>query len=305
MKATVIKSKTGSLRQGRGFTLIELLVVVTVIAILAGILLPTLAKSKARAQGVFCLNNTKQLTLAWVMYADDHNGRLAYNLGSSASVGVAVKPGSAPMNMNWANNILTWGLEPDNTNADKLVESGLGPYTAKAASVYRCPSDHAVSEIQRSATWMSRVRSYSMNAMVGDAGGFSQTGVNVNNPDYTQFFSVTAIPQPSGIFIFLDEHPDSINDAYFLNKAYSYEWHDLPASYHNGAASFSFADGHSEMHRWLSSTTMPPAVAGGAKLPIKIPTSVSAARGELADFYWVISHMSIEQDRDNSTLSLQ
>ncbi len=269
-----------------------------VIAILAGILLPTLAKSRVRAQSIFCLDNTKQLTLAWIMYADENNGELAYNLtpsGMGMSLGGGKPP--PPMSLNWANNVLDWTKDnTDNTNAPKLVETGLGPYLSKVAAVYRCPSDHALSAEQRAVGWSARVRSYSMNAMIGDAGSFTQTGWNVNNPDYIQFFRMGSIPQPSDIFVFLDEHPDSIRDGYFMNKAYSYEWTDLPASYHDGAACFSFVDGHSETHRWRSSTTTPPPSPGAARLPIKLPTNPQTASAELADFYWVISRMSVEQN---------
>jgi prepilin-type N-terminal cleavage/methylation domain-containing protein/prepilin-type processing-associated H-X9-DG protein len=277
------------------FTLVELLVVIAVIGILVGILLPTLARSKARAQAIFCLNNTKQLTLAWIMYADDHNGRLAYNLGENAPATVSISGPS--MARNWANNVLTWGLDTDNTNSAALVETGLGPYAAKSVGIYRCPSDRALSSSQRGAGWDSRVRSYSMNAMVGDAGSFSTTGENINNPGYMQFFDFVRIPQPANIFVFLDEHPDSIDDGYFLNKAETREWHDLPASWHDGGACFSFADGHSEMHKWRSPTTKPPPVPGAAHLPIRVPSTPQAASQELEDYYWVVSRMSQEQSR--------
>jgi prepilin-type N-terminal cleavage/methylation domain-containing protein/prepilin-type processing-associated H-X9-DG protein len=299
MTATALRSSGfNTVRREEGFTLVELLVVIAVIAILAGILLPTLAKSKVRAQALFCVNNTKQLTVAWMMYADDHEGHLAYNLGANATntfamAGSGVK--SPPMSLNWADNVLDWSTNnPDNTNAAKMVETGLGPYLGKAGDVYRCPSDHALSGDQRKAAWQARVRSYSMNAMVGDAGIFTLSGANVNNPDYIQFFTMSSIVQPADIFVFLDEHPDSIDDGYFINRAYTLEWLDLPASYHNGAAAFSFADGHSELHRWRSPTTTPPPMPGAAGLPKKLPTSAQAAAAELADFYWVISRMSVE-----------
>ena len=133
-----------------------------------------------------------------------------------------------------------------------------------------------------------------MNAMVGDAGDVSKSGVNENNPGYVQFFKASAIPLPYRIFIFLDEHPDSINDGYFLNKwppknSDDREWIDLPASYHNGAASFSFADGHSETHRWQNSSTKQPTIPGLSFLPMDVPYA------ETTDFYWTISRMSVSR----------
>jgi len=270
----------------RAFTLIELLVVVAIIAILASLALPALSRAKAKAQGILCLNNTRQLGLAWVLYADDHNGHLAYNLGGDVKI-----RGVAPATyLNWVNNVLNWELKPDNTNLATIKEASLGPYSSKAANIYRCPSDNVLSAIQRSAGWSQRVRSYSMNAMIGDAGDLSMTGYNRNNPDYVQFFNLSTIPEPAKIFVFLDEHPDSINDGYFINKAYYWEWVDLPASYHNGAASFSFADGHSETHRWRFSSTKPPSQPDGAPLPMKL------LKSEWADFDWVIDRMSVDRN---------
>ncbi len=296
MSTSVLRLKTfrGVKREG-AFTLIELLVVIAIIGVLSAILLPALARSRERARGMVCLNNTKQLLIGWVVYADDHNGRLAYNLGAGTA---NPSLGADPMSYNWANNVEDWELSPDNTNAAKLTASGLGPYVSKSAEVFHCPSDHVVSSIQRGAGWTERVRSYSMNAMVGDAGGFTQTGVNVNNPDYIQFFRLSTIPQPETIFVFLDEHPDSINDGYFLNQSDSYQWHDLPASYHDGAASFAFADGHSLAHRWRSQTAKPPARPGAAGLPIPLPKIERDVRNEFADLYWVLSRMSVEQNPD-------
>jgi prepilin-type N-terminal cleavage/methylation domain-containing protein/prepilin-type processing-associated H-X9-DG protein len=286
-----------SATRAAAFTLIELLVVITVIAVLAGILLPTLARSKMRAQATFCLNNTKQLTLAWIMYADDHDGRLAYNVGLTNSFGfgsgAAGSVGVSGMAMNWANNLLNWEVvDSDNTNVAKLTASGLGPYVGQAAITYRCPSDHVLSRIQRQAGWIGRVRSYSMNAMVGDAGAFSKNGYNENNPDYLQFFKFSTIPRPSDIFVFLDEHPDSISDGYFVNRAYDPEWIRLPASYHDRGAGFSFADGHSEVHHWQYASTAPPSLPFQARTPIQVPST------EREDFDWVISRMSVEQGSD-------
>jgi prepilin-type N-terminal cleavage/methylation domain-containing protein/prepilin-type processing-associated H-X9-DG protein len=265
-----------------GFTLIELLVVIAIIAILTAILLPTLAAARGRAQGVVCLNNTHQLTLALELYADDHNSRLPFNL--------VMTEWSPRNNLNWVNNVMTWDTHPDNTNQATITQAALGVYAQRETAIYRCPSDRALSAMQHAAGWTGRIRSYSMNAMMGDAGAVTSTGFNVNNPDYTQFFKITQIAHPSGIFAFLDEHPDSIDDGYFLNRAYHWNWIDLPASYHNGATAFSFADGHSELHRWLEPSTLRPPIPNAAGLPIKIPFV------EWADFEWLVSHMSVDNN---------
>ena len=272
-------------RQGvHAFTLIELLVVLAIIAILASLLLPVLSRAKGQTQGLVSLNNTRQLALAWQMYADDHSGRLAYNLGGPNRSSIAAKS-----SVNWVNNNLTWELDSDNTNTATLVEAGLGSYVAKGAKVYRCPRDTALSSVQRKAGWSSRVRSYSMNAMVGDAGELTSSGVNLNNPTYRQFFKLTSIPAPTEIFVFVEEHADSINDGYFLNKVYSREWIDLPASHHNGAGVFSFADGHCEIHRWRSAATIVRDQPDAAQLPRAFSSN------DAGDFQWVISHMTVAQ----------
>jgi|SRR5665213_484319 len=284
-------SKAGA----KAFTLIELLTVIAIIAILAAILLPALARARERAQAVICLNNTKQLMLATSIYAGDNGDRLPYNLGMVGS--------QFRTDLNWVNNVMTWDLSSDNTNTATLTKAGLGAFVSGNASVYHCPSDQALSSVQRAAGWTARIRSYSMNAMVGDAGNFSTNGYNSNNPGYKQFFKTTQIPTPSEIFVFLDEHPDSINDGYFLNKSphkHTYtasantgtynkaQWTDLPASYHNGAAAFSFADGHVVLHRWTVASTVLPARPAAAALPIDLSDSPDA------DFDWVIQHMSVE-----------
>jgi prepilin-type processing-associated H-X9-DG protein len=194
--------------------------------------------------------------------------------------------------LNWVANVMDWTLSPDNTNPATITEASLGPYASKSVPIYRCPADHVLSDAQQQAGWTARLRSYSMNAMMGDAGPVSASGSNKNNPYYIQFFSITAVPQPAAMFNFLEEHPDSIDDGYFLDKpGYGgYEqWLDLPASYHNGAANFAFADGHSEIHRWLRPSTIQPARPGGAPLPMDVPPN------EGADFQWVIERMSVAQ----------
>ena len=269
------------------------MVVIAVIAILAALLLPALSKARERVEGVSCLNNTRQLALAWQLYADDHEGFLPYNLGMNGS--------SLRTNINWVNNVMTWDLSSDNTNLATITGASLGPFIGGGTSIFHCPADRALSTVQRIAGWDRRIRSYSMNAMVGNAGVFSTSGVNVNNPGYKQFFKTAQIPHPSQIFVFLDEQPDSIDDGYFLNKsatlngivygantAVEDEWTDLPASYHNQSTAFSFADGHGLLHHWMNATTLRLPQPDGTYLPLAIPPNAST------DFDWMLEHMSIQ-----------
>ena len=127
-----------------------------------------------------------------------------------------------------------------------------------------------------------------MNAMVGNAGQFLTAAGNVNNPYYRQFLKLGQIPQPSQIFVLTEEHPDSINDGYFLNQIDSMRWLDLPASYHNGAANLAFADGHVETHKWRFASTKPPARPDAAHLPFPVPAA------ERADFDWLMERTTID-----------
>ena len=185
---------------------------------------------------------------------------------------------------------MSWELDTDNTNTALLTRGGVGPYVSRVATVYRCPSDRVVSDIQRDAGWARRVRSLSMNAMVGDSGQFSTNGANANNPDYRQFFKVSQMPQPTQIFVFIEEHPDSINDGYFLNHPDDFKWFDLPASYHDGGLNLTFADGHAERHNWKVASTKPPARPGAAHLPC----AVDPARQD--DFDWLMERTSVDAD---------
>jgi prepilin-type N-terminal cleavage/methylation domain-containing protein/prepilin-type processing-associated H-X9-DG protein len=278
-----------------GFTLVELLVVIAIIGIIAALLLPALSKAKERGFAIVCLNNTKQLALGWQLYADDHAGMLPYNLGMNGH-----PESSFRTDLNWVNNVMTWDLSSDNTNNATHTKASLSPYVSASTSIYRCPSDRILSDVQAQAGWDHRIRSYSMNALIGNAGQFSTNGYNINAPGYRQFFKQSQIIRPTEIFVFLDEHPNSIDDGYFVNKipsgntGYQYsavnslEWTDLPASYHNRSASFSFADGHSTLHRWEGARTVQPASANAAFLPM------SVYRSDYADFRWVLEHMSVE-----------
>ena len=258
-----------------------------IVGVLASIILPAVSSAKGKGYGVVCLNNIRQLTLAWNMYAEDRDGYLPYNYGVSDTY-ATIQNGQL---QNWANNVMTWDLQEDNTNETYLAKGGLGPYLSGVVSPFRCPSDRVVSAKQRAAGWRERTRTYSMNAMVGYAGGFIKSGTNVNNPKFKQYTKLGDIHDPSAIFVFIEEHPQSINDGYFLNKpgALPPHWYDLPAAYHNGGANLSFADGHIEYRKWLSTGTIYPHVENGVILPVAVPLD------DTRDYDWLMERMGVER----------
>jgi len=270
----------------RAFTIPELLVTVAIIFLLASILLPALTRAKELGKSTTCLNNLRQLGQALHMYAGDHDDALPYNMGKEG-IDETVAKGEF---RNWANDVMNWELDSYNTNTWLLSVGGLGPYVGGVAKVFKCPSDTALSEVQRNAGWKERVRSLSMNAMLGNAGEFMMGTVNTNNPTYRQFLRLSDVPDPSRIFAFIEEHPDSINDGYFLNRFYSDRWIDLPASFHNGGAEVSYVDGHAELHYWRFGHTKPPPRPDAAGLPLVIPA------GQRGDYYWVMSQTSVHAD---------
>jgi prepilin-type processing-associated H-X9-DG protein len=237
------------------------------------------------------LNNVRQLNLAWLVYAHDNGDSLAYNLGATEIKQILARK----LQYNWANSVLNWELDSDNTNLVLNTDAALGQYVSRNAQVFKCPADRTVSSIQRHAGWTARSRSISMNAMVGDAGQFVRSGQNVNNPDYRQFLNLGQINNTSGVFVFIEEHPDSINDGYFLNKTSFQGWTDLPASYHNGAANLSFADGHAGSHSWLVASTKKPSRPDAAGLPFLLQPT------ERADLYWLLRRTSTYTESDDAT----
>ena len=246
-----------------GFTLIELLVVIAIIAILAAMLLPALSKSKQKAQGIYCMNNGKQLQLAWVMYAGDNDEKIVLN-----------KSNPAQPDESWVFNVVGWGGGDSTTNPERLKTGLLGQYTAKNVAMYKCPADLMLAEDGR-----PRTRSYSMSRFMG----------STPSGDIWRFFRKSGdIRLPASTFVFLDEHPDSINDGFYAcdgaPDGNTLNWQDLPASFHGGACGFSFADGHSEIKKWKNAST----TQAVTKTSIHdLPQRKQVSTGQTADISWL------------------
>ncbi len=254
-----------------GFTLIELLVVIAIIAILAALLLPSLTKSKAKAQGIMCMNNMRQLTLAWVQYAHDSLDRITFASASTVGGG-APDPSTDPYV--WVTGLIDFN--PGNrSNWDvttDLKKSPLWPYCGNSAGIWKCPADHS-SVVPSFGPYQGqrvpRIRSMSMMIWQGGFGGVLRTGSpGVSSPVWRLYLRLAdeVNPGPSRTMVFWDEREDMINWGNFYIDMTGYpdqpqnlqfNW-DMPGSYHNGACGLSFVDGHAEIKRWLDPRTMPP-----------------------------------------------
>ena len=248
------------------FTLIELLVVVSVVALLAATLVPTLAGARIGSQTFHCLNNNRQLCSAWRMYADDNRDRIVYS-GRSGSTMINSNDAYA-----WTGTSMDF--DPNysanwDTNVD-IVKRPLWPYTSKDASIYRCPSDH--SYVVVGGVPKPRVRTFAMNLFTGGyapAPGSGPAGTDGGYAPTFRIFSKTTeltSPGPGKTFVFIDMRPDEVNwgnfltdmAGYYPNNTPLYAFYDLPGIFHNYGASLSFADGRAEIRRWVDPRTGPP-----------------------------------------------
>ncbi len=225
----------------RGFTLVELLLVVTIVAVLAGLILPALAGFRTKAKAANCVLQMKAFGVALQLYADDWDDSIPPN-----RMGIGT-----PRSQTWVGGWVT-GRSPDGTNRTFLKDSLLSPYLP-AISVWHCPGDR--SRIYLDGKYYDRVRSVSMNYYMG---------ANWTTPTRQTYRKLNGIvrPAPSDAFVFTDERPETINDGAFVvdanfNVHHPIDWHliDLPGNFHGAGTGMAFADGHSEMHVWSDQRT--------------------------------------------------
>jgi prepilin-type N-terminal cleavage/methylation domain-containing protein/prepilin-type processing-associated H-X9-DG protein len=234
---------TASIKEHRdrafGFTLIELLVVIAIIAILAGMLLPALSKAKARTQGIQCMNNSRQLLLAWTLYTADNQERFP-GVDDTGSLTVPA----------WCAGTMT---NPTQATDPTVLEGGqIWPYN-KSHKIYKCPADQKAYVIAGG----SRPTIRSMSANQAFSAGYWLPAAT-----YRTFKKTGDVANPTQTGVFIDEHPDSINDGGFGVKMWfkdssggTPEIIDTPAGYHGGAAGLAFLDGHSEIRKWRNKLT--------------------------------------------------
>lgn len=257
------------MHRATGFTLIELLVVIAIIAILASMLLPSLTKAKLKAQGLQCMNNGRQLSLGWQMYAHDNNDTLVY----ASDDGTGARN---PKNkFAWTQTHMDYSPDPKNWDpAADIMIGPLWPYY-KSAAIYKCPSDN--STVLVNGVPKPRVRTISMNFFLG---GFAGTygGIGPRAESFKLFFKTAQLAGPGGpgadkTFLFLDMREDVINWGNYMTDMSGYSPpnpalhafdQDLPGIYHHNACGISFCDGHSEIRKWRDPRTMPPIVKGQA-----------------------------------------
>lgn len=232
-------------KSNAGFTRLELLTLLASLVVLAVMTRPVWGNPGATASLV-CMDNLRRLSGAWLLYAEDDQGEFVGNYhGGFIPITGKDRP--------WATGWLDWSTSSDNTNKVYLTNSryaALAPYLGGNSTVYKCPADVYVSTAQAGRGWPERVRTYSMNCAIGE-GNFATGPVNPLVRQVTRNSDFGNRP-PQQVFVFLDEHPDSINDPLFWVPNSATNLPDIPGALHDGAGWLTFADGHLELHAWQS-----------------------------------------------------
>lgn len=241
------QGKVAARYREKAFALTDLLVCVSVVAIVCLIQASALGNSRTKSLSATCWANLQQLSRASLLFAEDNNGTLVGNSSLYAN----------NSQTDWVYGLLDWSTSSDNTNYNYLVAPAYGAlsiYAGKNKSFYKCPADNFLSQPQLSAGWEERVRSYSMNLHMGS--GMMDSW----NPSLRRYYKNSDIRllSPSQVFVFIEEHPDSINEGAFIVDTSTASFLDLPASFHDKSAFLSFADGHVDSHRWADSRTVRP-----------------------------------------------
>jgi len=269
-----------------GFTLIELLVVIAIIAILASLLLPALSRAKTRAQGIQCLSNLKQHTLAWRMYSEENNDQLVFAHKCLAN--------DLPDDIYaWVQGVMDWTNPRNPENWDPslhVAKSPLMPYLGNSLALWKCPADKSTG-LRPDGQRVPRVRSISILPWTGgDVDGKCQRHQEIYAP-WVVYRKLThmVIPGPSMTLVFVDERTESVDDSTFWldyagypNQPQNILIRDWPAFCHNGSGSLSFADGHCDSHRWKDPRTTPNPMP-----PHLYPPDSGIASPYNPDFFWL------------------
>ena len=244
-----------------GFTFVELLVVLATTALLLVFLLPAMATTKPNSQRFQCLNNQRQLALGWNMYSNDNQGALPINAG----VGDQPPTPTSSTDPQWCPGRMDAGSGTQPTNALWLKAGQIYPYV-NSVGVYHCPADTSTYDTAQDRVYgvngpgNPRVRTMSMNGYInGPTAGYTFTA------NFLVYRKESALvhPGPANLWLFIDENPYSINDAFFVNNPSNdgnppagTTWTDCPGSCHNGACGMAFCDGHAIIKQWHDSTVL-------------------------------------------------